>query len=123
VPALNDPLGQTATMGFALIFAFAAQFLLFWACLKVVNPITGKVYSRGKSKTQVSGGKLKAETTEKRRQRRHASFNASFLNRRPNHGSNLGGTAARKPGARASRPAPPCWPSATPRPPWGLRPP
>jgi hypothetical protein len=100
VPALNDPLGQTATMGFALIFAFAAQFLLFWACLKVVNPITGKVYSRGKSKTQVSGGKLKAETTEKRRQRRHASFNASFLNRRPNHGSNLGGTAARKPAGR-----------------------
>jgi hypothetical protein len=100
VDALNDPLGQTASIGFGLIFAWASQFLLFWACLKVVNPITGKVYSRGKSKTQVSGGKLKAETTEKRRQRRHASFNASFLNRRPSHGRNLGGTTAKGQAAR-----------------------
>lgn len=93
VPALNDPLGQTVTTSFSLFWAFAMQFLLFWACLKVVNPVTGKIYSRGRTKAQVTG-KVKAETTEKRRKQHNASYGASFLNdsRRPSHGH--GGTSS-----------------------------
>lgn len=90
VPGLGDSLGLTIVIGFALFVAWALQFLLFWACLKVVSPVTGKVYSRGKSKAQVEG-KVKAETTEKRRtQRRNQGYSLAFLDRRPSHGREIG---------------------------------
>jgi hypothetical protein len=107
VDALNDPLGQTVCIGFGVFIAWAIQFGLFWACLKVVSPVTGKIYSRGKSKTQVTGGKLKAETTEKRQQRRRTKYANSFLerDRRPSHGRDSartsGAAAARKSSAKA----------------------
>jgi hypothetical protein len=95
VAVLNDPLGQTVCIGFGLLFAWVAQFGLFWACLKVVSPVTGKIYSHGKTKAQVMGGKLKAETTEKRRERRNAAYSNMFRDsgRRPSHGRVSGSTS------------------------------
>jgi hypothetical protein len=104
VPALNDPLGQTVCIGFGLFCAWAVQFGLFWACLKVVSPVTGRIYSRGKTRAHVTSGKLRAETTEKRRRRRHGDYSNSFLDRRGSHGrqsERTTGTKARSAGIKA----------------------
>jgi hypothetical protein len=64
IPGLDNSVGIPALINGAMLFGLLAQPLLFWACLKIVSPITGQVYSRGKAMIR---GKVDATTEERKR--------------------------------------------------------
>jgi hypothetical protein len=85
IGVINNSLGITMMINGGLILGIVAQVFLFWACMKVVSPVTGSIYNRGNSRVF---GKVKAETSEKRKSdssARRESYNRTFLNRRGSH--------------------------------------